>query len=360
MSGWAGWLAPIYFAGALPVLLLPGPRPRALGGIGLALLGLAAASEAVGDPGASGFFTGVNELLALAGGLLVVAAGVVGWRGRRNQALSGAAAPPPLVGYPGLDPLLLAGLTLASAGPHLLVVGAGALLALTAGARGAIRAGRASWLVLLVLSAGSLSVALGLTSIILGPAGGEIRGLAEGPFSPAAERLLVMLLGGAGLLVAGLPPLHAAPWRLALSPVAAIVLVRVVGPAFPGGLVEWQAFAMLLLLVALALAASLGRWSGVAAAAGLATLWSGRTEGILPGCGLVLWAWLSDLLAVVGQGRGFGLRLRWAGIAGLVPVAAALPALIALLRAQVLLPVLGVAAVGAGLGLELGRRSRPS
>lgn len=350
-------LAQVYFLAAVVVLVLPPPWARALGGIGLCLLGLAAAGDAVGGAGGDARFTTANEILAATGALIVLSSLAAAWR-RRGATGSPVESrvPAPATGHPGLDPLLLAGLALAAAGPHLLAVGAGALLALAAAARGAIQAGRARWVIPLALAGLLLSIALALALTILGPGGGGVGRLPDGPFSPAAERLLVPLFGGAGLLVAGLPPLRRAPWRLALVPLGALLVFRIVVPAFPGGLSEWQASADILLVAALGCAALCGRWREVGAAAGLAALWSGRTGGLVAGSVLVLWAWAADQLALARAGRGIGLRARWAGVPALVPASAALPALTAMLREQVTVSVLGVAAVAVGLGVAARRR----
>jgi hypothetical protein len=359
VGGLLARLAAVYVVFAVLVAILPAPRARALGGIGLALLGLGAAGEAAGGPGGGILFTGVNVGLAAAG--VVIALGATVLARRPGSTPEPAREPGPALdarGHPGLDPLLLAGLALAAAGPHLITIGAGGVMALAAAARGAVRAGRAAWLAALVAAGGLLSIALWLAFTILGPAGGGVGGLAGGPFSPAAERLLAPLLGGAGLLVAGLPPLHRAPWRLSLAPLGAILVARIVAPAFPGGLADWEALVGLLLMAALAWAAVTGGWRAVAAAAGMAALWSGRLEGVVPGCVLVLWAWTADQLAAAAEPKGVRVGARWAGVPALIPALATLPALVALLGSQVLISVLGVVAVMTGLGVEARRRSR--
>ncbi len=359
MGGLLERFGAVYVGFAVLVAILPAPRARALGGIGLALLGLGAAGEAAGGPGGGILFTGVNAGLAAAGVVIALGATVPAWRRwsmPQRARKSGVALD--ARGHPGLDPLLLAGFALAAAGPHLIAVGIGALMALAAAARGAVRAGRAAWLAPLVAAGWLLSIGLWLALTILGPAGGGMGGLADGPWSPAAERLLAPLLGGAGLLVAGLPPLHRAPWRLSLAPLGAILVARIVAPAFPGGLAEWEALVGLLLIAALAWAAVTGGWRAAVAAGGMASLWSGRPEGVVPGCVLVLWAWTADQLAAAAEPKGVRVGARWAGVPALIPAVAALPALIALLGSQVLISVLGVVAVIIGLGVEARRASR--
>ncbi len=331
---------------AVGVILLPTARARALGGIGLALLALAAAGDTVGGAGHGTTFATVNELLAGLGAAIVVGAGVLALRGRGT---AGAAAPAEPAARP--DPLLLLGMLIATVAPHLVLVGLGALLSIASQLWNTVRSGRGRWWVPLAASGLLLGTAFALMLTIMGPEGGRVSRLPDGPFSPAAERWLVLLIGGGTLLVAGLPPLHRAPWRLSLAPLAAILLVRIAVPGLSGGLAESQALAMLVLLLGLAAAALAGRWSEVMVAGGLIALWSGQEFGQLAACALVLWGWF--------VGRGIRLRERWAGLLGAVPALGALPALESALLAQIVLPVAAVAAVVVGLGLEFRRRSRP-
>ena len=359
MGGLLESLGAVYLVFAVIVPVLPAPRARALGGVGLSLLALGAAGKAVGGTGGGAVFTLVNGILAALGAVIAALAAVLAWRRRRApEVLRDVGEPAPDRGHPGLDPLLLGGLALAAAGPHLVAIGVGTLLALAAAARGAVRADRAVWLAPLAAAGGLISLGLYLALTILGPQGGAVAGLADGPFSPAAERLLAPLLGGAGLLVAGLPPLHRAPWGLSLAPIGAVLLARIVAPALPGGLADWQAPVVFLVVAGLAWAAVGGRWLAVVAAGGTAAIWSGLPGGIVAGCVLVLWAWLGDQLASLATRRGIGIGDRWAGVPALVPALAALPALIALLRAQVVISAFAVLAVAAGLWIEAGRRSR--
>ena len=55
---------------------------------------------------------------------------------------------------------------------------------------------------------------------------------------------------------------------LMLAPLAAILMARLVVSALPGGLLEWQPLAMLLLLVSGGLAAFRNRWAAFAVVAG--------------------------------------------------------------------------------------------
>jgi hypothetical protein len=337
----------LYAGLALLVVLIPVARFRALGGAGLGFALLGAASDRVGGPSAGATFATVNEVLVGVGAGLVMLGLLLGAR-RRPAAPEPAIPAPPSGRYP--DSLLLAGLALAAAAPYLLLVELGILLVLVAAVRTTLRARRPWWLSVLFASAVLLALAFVLALTILGPEAGRMLALRDGPFSPAAERMLVMLLGAGTLLLAGLPPLHQAPWGLGLAPLTAIVMVRVALPALAGGVGEWQPLAMLLVAGAGAAAAFARRWPAFAVAAGLASLWSGVPAGALAAQILVLWGWLLQLAAEGRLGRTPRLGERWAGLALLVPALAALPALEAGLRAQV---VLSVALVVAGLAALL-------
>lgn len=348
---------PLVYAAAVALsAFLPTARARALGGIGLCLIALAAAGDRAAGAGGGSEFTTINEGLAILGAAVVVAALVLR---RRLPSLPGG--PPAGTGITRgsdtLDPLLLAGLLLAALGPHLLIVAAGALLALAAALHQVIRAHRLLWLGPLLLAGALLGTAFALTFTILGPLGGGLAMLPAGPFSPAAERLLVMLVGGATLLVAGLPPLHRAPYGLALAPLGAALLARILAPAFPGGLSDWQPLAMLLLVASLAQAAFGGRWRQAAVAAGFLVLWSGQHNGALAGLVLVCWGWAAWAGGQALARRGIRLDSRWAGIPAVIPGLVILPALIAALGSQVVLSVLAVLVVAIGLGRAVLRRA---
>jgi len=347
----------LYAGLVLLVVLIPRVRLRALGAAGLVLVLLGAASNRVGGPSSGTTFATVNEVLIVLGAVIVLgAAGVAVVRAgsARDSASSRLAPQSPA---PNSHPLLFIGLTLALAAPHLVVVELGILLALVAAVRDTLREKRLVWLAVLILGAGMLGAAFVVATTILGPEGGRITALAEGPFSPAAERMLVMLIGAGTLLLAGLPPLHGSPWGLGLAPLTAIMLGRIVLPAFPGGALEWQPMAMLLCAGAGISAALTRRWAALATAAGLAVLWSGIPSGVLAAGVLVLWGWLLDLVDRGGRPRMSKLPERWSGLVMLVPALAALPALAAALGAQVVIPVVFTAGVMAASIRELVRRS---
>ncbi|HTL04990.1 MAG TPA: hypothetical protein VL241_04540 [Gemmatimonadales bacterium] len=343
MDALAGRLPLVYAALAVLVALLPTPRRRALGGSGLGLLALATAAERVAPQGDLRFHQ-VNFALAAAGILLVLLAPLA--RGPADRIQPAAAA--------GTAPrrshlLLPTGLLLAVLAPHLLLVGLGAALAVGWASANGLRAHRTLALAVLLFAAGCLGTALALMLIISGPLGGRLAGLAEAPFSLAAERLLTLLLGSALLLLSGATPFVRLPWRVALAPLAAALLLRLVAPLFPEGLRAWQAPAMLLLAIGVTWSVWRRAWPEAAIAGGLLALWSGFPEATLPGSVLVGWGWVVDTGATAGASRGVRMQPRWAGLMALPAGLAALPALTAGLRAQVLIPVLAVLGVVSGL-----------
>lgn len=350
-------LALLYVLLLLVAMGLPRARSRALAGAGLALLGLAAAADRAAAAGADTAFSVINELLAVGGVGVVLTALVLSLRGRRQDDGGPGRLPPATTAAFALNPLLLAGLALAVLAPHLLLLGFGATLAIAAAVRATVRARRLAGLIPLLAGTACLAVALSLMLTIRGPLGGGLADLSSGPYSVAAERLLVALLGAASLLFAGLPPLQWAPWGRGLSPLSALLLARVIAPALPEGLATWQAPAMLILTAGLLGSAWRRRWSQVAVTGGLLALWTGVDGSVVAGSVLVGWGWVVESGAAVVAGRGIALSARWAGFSALPAGLAALPALEAGLRAQVLLSVAAVTGCTVGLALEWKRGS---
>ena len=337
----SGWL---YYGLALLLALVPAPRHRAVAGAGLGLALLGAAGDRAGGHVAGTAFTTINEVLLVLGGAVVVGAALMEFR-------RGSPPPPerpsPLSASRYPDPVLLTGLALAAATPHLLLLELGILLALVSAVRAALRPGANRWWLAVPLLGGALAgIALLLMLTILGPEGGSIAALPDGPFSPPAERLLVLLLGAASLLFAGIPPFSRTPPGLGLAPLAAILMARLVVPGLPGGLLEWQPLAMLLLLVSGGFAAFGGRWAAFAVVAGLAGLWSGEPSAAFAALVLVLFGWLVEQAGSGRLGPIGRLPAGWNGIPLVIPALAALPVLAGGLRSQV---VLSVALVATGI-----------
>jgi hypothetical protein len=348
----SGWL---YYALALLLALIPAPGHRVLAGAGLGLALLGAAGDRAGGHVAGTTFTTINEVLLLVGGAVVVAAALMEFR-RGPPPRSEQPLPLPAPRYP--DPILLTGLVLAAAAPHLLLLELGIVLALLSAARDVLRDGVNRWWLAIPLLGGVLAgIALFLMLTILGPEGGSIAALPDGPFSPPAERLLVMLLGAGSLLLAGIPPFSRTPPGLALAPLAAILMARLVVPALPGGLIEWQPLAMLLLLLSGGVAAFQGRWAAFAVVGGLAGLWSGDPSAAFAALVLVLFGWLAEQSESGRLGPLGRLPARWAGLPLVIPALAALPVLAGGLRTQV---VLSVALVATGIAALVFRAARGS
>ena len=346
----SGWL---YCGLSLLLALIPGLRPRALAGAGLGLALLGAAGDRAGGHAAGTTFTTINEVLLLLGGAVVVAAALMEFR-RGAPRHPERDTPPAASRYP--DPVLLAGLALAAAAPHLLLLELGILLALVSAVRAVLRDGATRWWLAVPLLGGALvGSALLLMLTIVGPEGGSIAALPDGPFSPPAERLLVMLLGAASLLLAGIPPFGRTSSGLTLAPLAAILLARLVMPVLPGGLLEWQPLAMLLLLLSGGLAVFRGRWAAFAVVAGLAGLWSGEPSAAFAALVLVLVGWLTEQAASGRLGPLRPLPAGWSGLPLVIPALAALPVLEGGLRSQV---VLSVALVAVGVVVLIFRAAR--
>ena len=346
-----GW---VYGLLAVPVLLLPTLRARALGGAGLGLVGLAAAAEQAAPGPATRGFLAVNAGLALLGILGVAATLVLGWR---RRPLPSSADIPDVAAdeAASLDGVALAGLVAALLAPKLLLLGLGTALCLAAALRATVRAKQPVALLPVILAAAALGVAFGLLFTVLGPASTRIGELGQGPVSPATERILVVLIGGSAFLLAGMPPLDRLPWGIGLAPLGAILLGRLVVPVFPEGLALWQAPAVLLLAVALCWAVATGRWTRAGVAGGFLGVASGQHGGVIAGVVLVFWGWLVETGVALAARRGRRPGLRWGGVVALPAVLAALAALTASLRVQALLSTLALTGMVAGL-LRVGLR----
>lgn len=343
----------IYAGLVLLVVLIPHTRFRVLGAAGLGFAVLAAASDRVGGSSGDTTFATINEILIVLGGVIVITAAVAGFR---QVSQSPAMPVVPQSPTPIPHPLLFAGLGLTAFAPHILLVELGMVLMLVAAVLATLRSRRLRWLPLLLIGGGILVWAMVLITTILGAAGGDMAGIRDGPFSPAAERLLVLVVGGGTFLLAGLPPFHRAPWGLTLAPLVAIVMMRVALQALPGGVLEWQPLAMLLLTGAGIWAALTRRWAALSVAAGLASLWSGVPSAFLAAPLLILSGWLLGITAGMRRERIPGSAERWTGLILLVPALAALPALEAGLGAQVVVSVVFVAGVIVALIREVLRR----
>src|SRR5687767_7178702 len=144
--------------------LIPGSRHRALAAAGLGLALLGAAGDRAGGHAAGTTFTTINEVLLLLGGAVVVVAALMEFR--RGLPPRTERPPLPAPRYP--DPILLTGLALAAAAPHLLLLELGILLALVSAVRAALRGANRWWLAVPLLGGALAGIALLLMLTILG------------------------------------------------------------------------------------------------------------------------------------------------------------------------------------------------
>lgn len=183
-----------------------------------------------------------------------------------------------------------------------------------------------------------------LMRTIAGPGGLPVRGLADLPWSPAAELALAPVLLVSAWSLSGLWPLHRQVPALFTAPAGALLVARVAIPVAPDGIAHWRALAMPLIV--------LGLWHATltrrrpASAAGLAWigLLAAEPAGAL-GAALLF----AGALLLAGSNEVWG---RWAvlsstaWVAGVVSGAwGAVLATAAGLQVEVVYTVLAVAAL---------------
>jgi hypothetical protein len=207
-----------------------------------------------------------------------------------------------------------------------------------------------------VLLAGLLGAALWLLASIAGPEGLAIAAIPSLPLSPAAERLVGLLLVGSAWILSGLWPWRQPAGGALTAPVGVWLLLRLGVAAVPAGLAHWRAGLFPLLVLGIWQAAFVRRVSTVAAGAALLGAASLDPAG-LAGAGWLLAAaaalevWPSAATGETGRARmmrvGIGLAAGWG----------TLGALTGGLRAEVTYTVL--AAAGAAAVLSWRARSIP-
>ena len=258
---------------------------RALGALGAFLLApLVASFLRAGGP------IGVLACavaLGTAGGAIVWASNVAARKVARR--LTSAPVRADYLWSAGLGPLrvvLIAGLAATLAGPHVVVVVAGALAATWAAWRAshppeARPLPIAATLVLLLIPA------CWLLATIAGPVGLRIATLPDIPMSPAAELLLAPALLLAAWATAGLWPLQRQLPGALVAPAGALLLARVAHPAVLDALDYWRPLTVPLLVLGLWQAASWGRWPPVLAGAAVLAV-VGGTPVPIAGCATLL------------------------------------------------------------------------
>ena len=169
--------------------------------------------------------------------------------------------------------------------------------------------------------------ALWAASAIAGPVGLGLGTIAEVPFSPYAEVTVGAVFILAALVVAGVLPFDWRAGSAILAPVAAALVLRVVLPALPEGVLHWRSPVSAWLLIAGAVAAVRGRtdaWLGATglyvlfAGSGSAAGWSGLLLTVLASGALLLpseGAWrlrgmmVGTVLAAMALAAGLGAAL---------------------------------------------------
>ena len=293
------------------VLQRPGPAPRgitvgsALAAV-LALIGLVPAWPVLA---AAGPLRAVTAGVGLAAAVLLFAWAAGGLRLRALLSRIPCAFGPDLhvTSLAAFAPWGI-GLLMVAAGPHLHVVLAGAALLLALTARHDLRARSVRAAVPDAVAALALLGAWWLLGTVAGIEGGWMRAIEQVPLSPAAEYLLVPLLGVVLFRFAAVPPLDG---TTGAGPAAVAVLLawRVVVPLLPGALPGWSAGVLAAAALGAILAGASRRGDLLLAAMGAGALLAGGDAGRLGGTVLLVTA----ALARPGlQGAGFPAAVRLA------------------------------------------------
>jgi len=185
-----------------------------------------------------------------------------------------------------IDLIAIAGIVATLAGPHVVVVLGGVLVATWAAWLASHRPGArplpvAPTLTLVLIPAGWL------LATIAGPVGLGIAALPQVPLSPAAELLLAPALLLAAWATAGLWPLQRQLPGALVAPAGALLLARIAHPLVSDGLEYWRPLTVPLLVLGLWHAASWSRWPLVIAGAAILAV-AGGTPVPTGGCAALL------------------------------------------------------------------------
>jgi hypothetical protein len=256
--------------------------------------------------------------------------------------------------------LLLAGIAggvLAVLGPHLYTVAGGAIVLAVAASAATWR--REPWArvpLLALLAAPALLFVGYYTAVIAGPTGLSIAALTGGPFSAAAES---MLLPPLAIAAAG----YFAPWPLhrmlpgpALAIVGVALLVRLGHGALPGALEAWRTVFVPLGVLALWGAAVTGRVRHAAAAAAFTACFAAAAGGARAAW-MIAAALLLGAVVDASGSRHAGRRDALGAAAAALAVLGAAFALASLLRTEV---VYGVVAWVGAVVLALRMKAAPA
>jgi hypothetical protein len=148
-----------------------------------------------------------------------------------------------------------------------------------------------------------------LMARIAGPVGLSLPTLPDIPFSPAAERLVALALGGVAWACLGLWPLHRLFPDGLLAPLGIALWLRVASPAVPGGLEHWQPLFVAAGVLGLCGAAVTGR--AAAACNALAFVALAAVAPTSAPAALILGATGLALRITPGESRGAAQRLAW-------------------------------------------------
>jgi hypothetical protein len=278
-------------AGLVCAAVLRAPRARLRVGVRLlgALGALLLAPVIISFLRAGGPMAALACALALctAGAAIVIVAGVPA------RSIARRLTSPPVTpdfrwtaGPRRIDLIAIAGILAALAGPHVVVVFGGTLVATWAAWLASHRPGARPLPVAPTLTL-VLVPAAWLLATIAGPVGLGTAALPQVPLSPAAELMLAPALLLAAWATAGLWPLQRQLPGALVAPAGALLLARIAYPLAYDGLEYWRPLTVPLFVLGLWQAASRSRWPLVIAGAAVLALAGGTPAPTVGWAGLL-------------------------------------------------------------------------
>lgn len=252
--------------------------------------------------------------------------------------------------------LAITGTLLAVTVPHLLTVLGGTVAAAIGGGWLPDLSGRRRWL--LLGCALPLILALVWSLRLAGPLGGWIPNLVDGPFSPRAAILLAFLGVPAIFALAGLWPLHGGTIPVLLTPSAWALGGGWAGALVPDGLEYWQPLTFPVTLVGMVHALASRRFGVFTAAAGILGVWAADSRGLWGGGILIGYSWFLTVASVTWLGRPPWppMLIRLLGIFPVVGAALLIPAV---LKAEVVYGLVGIAIAAGAIAIFLSELRPP-